>query len=234
MTPLELSDVLDVFHPLRRGADLRGRIIEVRRETDEAATIVIEPGRDWSGHVPGSTSAPASTSTASASGAPTPDPRPAPGPLHQHHRQGDPGRGRLRPPRAPGARRPDGPARPGRGRPCCRSRSRPKLLLVTAGSGITPVIGMLRNLFSRSTPYAGDIVLLHSRDDPRQRHLRPRAAVVRRRAAAAPRRAPHRRRRPARRRRPRHDRARPGRAHGVRLSRPGCSMPRRPTSTSAG
>jgi ferredoxin-NADP reductase len=41
-----------------------------------------------------------------------------------------------------------------------------KLLLVTAGSGITPVIGMLRNLFSRAeTPAAlqgVDIVLLHS------------------------------------------------------------------------
>src|SRR4029079_4977696 len=37
-----------------------------------------------------------------------------------------------------------------------------KLLLVTAGSGITPVIGMLRNRFSRPEPYAGDIVLLHS------------------------------------------------------------------------
>jgi ferredoxin-NADP reductase len=40
-----------------------------------------------------------------------------------------------------------------------------KLLLVTAGSGITPVIGMLRNLFSRAEPAAGSpdqIVLLHS------------------------------------------------------------------------
>jgi ferredoxin-NADP reductase len=40
-----------------------------------------------------------------------------------------------------------------------------KLLLVTAGSGITPVIGMLRNLFSRAEPAAGgtdQIVLLHS------------------------------------------------------------------------
>ena len=36
-----------------------------------------------------------------------------------------------------------------------------KLLLVTAGSGITPVIGMLRNLFSRRTPVATDIVLVH-------------------------------------------------------------------------
>jgi ferredoxin-NADP reductase len=37
-----------------------------------------------------------------------------------------------------------------------------KLLLVTAGSGITPVIGMLRNLFSRAEPVEADIVLLHS------------------------------------------------------------------------
>ena len=36
-----------------------------------------------------------------------------------------------------------------------------KLLLVTAGSGITPVIGMLRNLFSRSRPVATDIVMIH-------------------------------------------------------------------------
>ena len=35
-----------------------------------------------------------------------------------------------------------------------------KLLLVTAGSGITPVIGMLRNLFSRRVPTKSDIVLV--------------------------------------------------------------------------
>jgi ferredoxin-NADP reductase len=37
-----------------------------------------------------------------------------------------------------------------------------KLLLVTAGSGVTPVIGMLRNLFSRADRVSVDIVLLHS------------------------------------------------------------------------
>jgi ferredoxin-NADP reductase len=36
-----------------------------------------------------------------------------------------------------------------------------KLLLVTAGSGITPVIGMLRNLFSRRVPVDTDIALVH-------------------------------------------------------------------------
>ena len=46
-------DVLDVFHPLRSGAELRGRIVSVHPETAESATIVIKPGQDWAGHVPG-------------------------------------------------------------------------------------------------------------------------------------------------------------------------------------
>lgn len=52
-TPLIPSDYLDLFDPLRHGADLRGRVVEVRRETADAATIVIRPGRDWAGHRPG-------------------------------------------------------------------------------------------------------------------------------------------------------------------------------------
>ena len=53
VTPLDLDDVLDVFHPLRGGAELRGRIVQVLPETAESATIVIKPGRDWAGHQPG-------------------------------------------------------------------------------------------------------------------------------------------------------------------------------------
>ena len=53
VTPLDLDDVLDVFHPLRSGAELRGRIVEVRPETADSATLVIKPGKDWAGHVPG-------------------------------------------------------------------------------------------------------------------------------------------------------------------------------------
>ena len=52
-TPLVPADFLDLFHPLRAGADLRGRIVEVRPETADAATLVIKPGADWAGHVPG-------------------------------------------------------------------------------------------------------------------------------------------------------------------------------------
>ncbi len=52
-TPLLPADYLDLFAPLRAGADLRGRIVEVHPETSDAATIVIEPGADWAGHLPG-------------------------------------------------------------------------------------------------------------------------------------------------------------------------------------
>ena len=52
-TPLLPADYLDLFDPLRSGADLRGRIVAVHPETADAATLVIRPGADWAGHVPG-------------------------------------------------------------------------------------------------------------------------------------------------------------------------------------
>ncbi len=52
-TPLLPADYLDLFAPLRSGAPLRGRIEEVLPETADAATVVIRPGADWAGHVPG-------------------------------------------------------------------------------------------------------------------------------------------------------------------------------------
>ncbi|MEG9550352.1 ferredoxin reductase [Streptomyces baarnensis] len=52
-TPLLPSDYLDLVSPLRTGADLRGRIEAVRPETSDAATVVIRPGRAWRGHTAG-------------------------------------------------------------------------------------------------------------------------------------------------------------------------------------
>ncbi|MFE9203276.1 ferredoxin reductase [Micromonospora sp. NPDC007230] len=52
-TPLLPADYLDLVAPLRAGAALRGRIVEVRPETPDAATVVIQPGRGWRGHLPG-------------------------------------------------------------------------------------------------------------------------------------------------------------------------------------
>ena len=148
-TPLLPADYLDLFAPLRSGAPLRGRIMRVEPETRDAATIVIKPGRDWAGHVPGQylrigidvdgvrqwrayslTHGPRRDGLISVTVKAVPDGKVSNHLVHQ--------------------------ARPGTlvhleqaagefvlpadltGR---------KLLFVTAGSGVTPVIGMLRNLF---------------------------------------------------------------------------------------
>lgn len=52
-TPLLPTDYLGLVAPLTLGADLRGRIVERRRETRDAATLVIRPGRAWRRHMPG-------------------------------------------------------------------------------------------------------------------------------------------------------------------------------------
>jgi hypothetical protein len=71
-TPLLPADYLDMFAPLRAGAELRGRIEAVVPETADAATIVIRPAPTGPATCRASTSGSASTSTASAAGAPTP------------------------------------------------------------------------------------------------------------------------------------------------------------------
>ena len=52
-TPLLPDDYLDLISPLRAGADLRGRIETVTPETRDAVTVTIRPGRGWLGHTPG-------------------------------------------------------------------------------------------------------------------------------------------------------------------------------------
>jgi ferredoxin-NADP reductase len=52
-TPLVPADYLDLFDPLRPGPQLRARIMEVRQETRDAATVVLRVGRSWAGHLPG-------------------------------------------------------------------------------------------------------------------------------------------------------------------------------------
>jgi ferredoxin-NADP reductase len=163
VTPLDLDDLLDHFHPLRRGAELSGRVLEVVPETAQSATLVIKPGRDWAGHVPGQyvrvgvdvegvrlwrtyslTHGPRADGSISITVKAIEG-----GTVSNHlvHRT------------APGTMlrlaQADGDFVLPQPLPA-------KLLLVTAGSGITPVIGMLRNLFSRATPPTTDIVLIHS------------------------------------------------------------------------
>jgi ferredoxin-NADP reductase len=52
-TPLVPADYLDVVDPLRSSADLRGRIVAIHPETRDAVSVVIKPGRGWRGHTPG-------------------------------------------------------------------------------------------------------------------------------------------------------------------------------------
>jgi ferredoxin-NADP reductase len=146
-TPLLPADYLDLFAPLRSGADLRGRIVAVRPETRDAATIEIQPGADWAGHVPGQyvrigidvdgvrqwrayslTHGPRADGLISITVKAVPDGKVSNHLVHRcpvgslvHLEQAA---GEFVLPENPG-----------------------KLLFVTAGSGVTPVIGMLRNLF---------------------------------------------------------------------------------------
>ena len=47
-TPLLPDDYLHMLNPLWTARELRGRVVEVIPETDDAATLVIEPGWGWS------------------------------------------------------------------------------------------------------------------------------------------------------------------------------------------
>jgi stearoyl-CoA 9-desaturase NADPH oxidoreductase len=168
-TPLVPADVLDLVNPLRAGVDLRGRIEEITPETADAATIVIRPGKDWAGHVPGQyvrigidvdgvrqwrayslTHGPRADGRISITVKAVPDGKVSnhlvhdaqPGTLvHLEQAAGE----FVLPPEGG------------------------RFLFVTAGSGITPVIGMLRNLFPATDEgvlhlprsRAHDIVVVH-------------------------------------------------------------------------
>lgn len=162
-TPLLPSDYLDILAPLHTGADLRGRIEEVHRETAEAATLLIRPGRGWTGHIPGQyvrigvdvdgvrlwrayslTSGPRRDGRVAITVKAIPDGRVSthlvrsvrPGTVIQMDRA----TGDFTMPAAPPAR----------------------VLFVTAGSGITPVMGMLRHRL----PDLRDVVVVHSAPTP--------------------------------------------------------------------
>jgi len=168
-TPLVPADYLDVFNPLRKGAELRGRIEEIHPETTDAVTLVIRPGGDWAGHVPGQyvrvgidVDGVRLWRAYSLTHGPRPDGRisitvkAVPEGKVSHHLVRD-----MRPGTLIHLEQAAGefvlPPAP------------TKLLFVTAGSGITPVIGMLRNLYpvadsgpvrlARSSSY--DITVLH-------------------------------------------------------------------------
>jgi stearoyl-CoA 9-desaturase NADPH oxidoreductase len=52
-TPLLPDDYLELINPLWSTQELRGRVERIQREAGNAVTVVIRPGYDWEGHLPG-------------------------------------------------------------------------------------------------------------------------------------------------------------------------------------
>jgi stearoyl-CoA 9-desaturase NADPH oxidoreductase len=52
-TPLLPDDYLELINPLWSTRELRGRIERIEPETDNAVTVTIRPGHEWPGHQPG-------------------------------------------------------------------------------------------------------------------------------------------------------------------------------------
>ena len=52
-TPLLPDDYLELINPLWSTRELRGRIERIERETGDAVTVLIRPGYEWQGHEPG-------------------------------------------------------------------------------------------------------------------------------------------------------------------------------------
>src|SRR3954453_13879932 len=48
-TPLLPDDYLKLLNPLWSARELRGEVVDVRRETDDSATVTIRPGWGFSG-----------------------------------------------------------------------------------------------------------------------------------------------------------------------------------------
>jgi stearoyl-CoA 9-desaturase NADPH oxidoreductase len=163
-SPRVPADYLDMARPLRAGADLRARVVGVRRETASAVTVVLRPGDGWQGHVPGQyvrvgvevdgvrlwrsysiTSPPRTadrhiTITAKA----------IPGGAVSRHLSQELRSGQLV------------HLDQARGDFVLPDPAPDKVLFITGGSGITPVIGMLRS----GLDLLDDVVMLHSDRTP--------------------------------------------------------------------
>jgi stearoyl-CoA 9-desaturase NADPH oxidoreductase len=159
-TPLVPADFLDIIDPLRFGADLRGRIVAIHPETRDAVTVVIKPGRGWRTHVPGqyirigvdvdgvrqwrAYSLTSETDRTDGHIAITVKAIPD-GKVSNHLVRRATAGTIVQLDHAAGEFTLDGEVPP-------------KILFLTAGSGITPVMGMLRNMADQ----LADVVVVHS------------------------------------------------------------------------
>ncbi|HEU0191951.1 MAG TPA: ferredoxin reductase [Mycobacterium sp.] len=158
-TPLLPEDFLDLVSPLSSGADLRGRIEAIHAETCDAVTVRIRPGRRWRTPAAGQYvrigvdvdgvrqwRSYSLTTPTSADGCFTVTVKAVPAGKVSNHLVS-----RARVGTVVQLDRPAGDFVLPTPRP-------DKVLFVTAGSGITPVMGMLRE----SLHELADVVLVHS------------------------------------------------------------------------
>jgi len=170
VSPLAPDDYLGLIDPLLSARHPAGRVVAVRPECAGAATLEIRPGRGWAGHRAGQY-LPVGVEidgvrhwrTYSITSPPE-----APGRTLTITVKEESG-GRVSPHLVhrtrPGAVLRLGPAQGEFTLP--EDPLPPRMLMVTAGSGITPVAGMLRTLAGRRFPGpAPDVVLLHSAPGP--------------------------------------------------------------------
>jgi stearoyl-CoA 9-desaturase NADPH oxidoreductase len=163
-TPLVPADYLDIIDPLRSGSDLRGRIVAIHPETRDAVSLVIKPGRGWRTHTPGQyirigvdvdgvrqwRAYSLTSDTDRGDGCIAITVKAIPGGKVSNHL--------VRHATAGTIVQLDYAA----GEFTLPSAAPPKILFVTAGSGITPVMGMLRNM----ADHIDDVVVVHSAPSP--------------------------------------------------------------------
>lgn len=167
-TPLLPDDYLHLANPLWSARELRGRVLEVRRETEDSATLVIKPGWGFNfDYQPGQyigigllmdgrwrwrsyslTSSPAATSRSGSARTVTITVKAMPEGFLSTHLVAGVERGTIVRLAAP------------QGNFVLPDPAPSSILFLTAGSGITPVMSMLRTLVRRNQ--IGDITHLHS------------------------------------------------------------------------
>ena len=160
--PLRPDDYLELINPLWTTKELRGKVERVEPRGSEAASVLIRPSYEWPGHQPGQYvrlglvidgryhwRAYSLTS----------DPQPDDGLISVTPKRVDSG---VVSPYLVEKIQPGEVVRLGEieGQFILPDPLPPKMLFISAGSGITPIISMLRNLDRRDA--LGDAVVLHS------------------------------------------------------------------------
>jgi len=165
-TPLLPDDYLELINPLWSTRELRGRIERIKPETGDAVTVLIKPGHDWDRHKPGQYLRVGIVVDGKhhwRAYSLTSDPNRADGWISITPKRYEPG---VVSPYLTRHARPGEIVRLGgvEGTFVLPEPLPEKMLFLGAGSGITPIMSMLRSLDHRGA--LDDVVLVHSARRP--------------------------------------------------------------------